>query len=124
MHTVTRPLRPDEARQAYALIRLADGSCTIDEWLTFVQGSTHPDMPQFEAGVITAERPPGPLTGLFAYKTSVARPARRLLIVHHFVAFDPFGHGRTAQALLAAMDDLVLHGIASRDAEGLETTPC
>ena len=105
MPTIVRPLRPDDARQAYALIHLADGSCSLDDWLAFVQGKPH-GAPLFKAGVMTAHGPADMILGLFAYKTSVGRPSRRLLIIHHYVAFDLFGHGSTAQALLAAMDEL------------------
>ena len=107
MRTDIHPLRPEDARHAYALLHLVDGTCTLKEWLGFVHdtdGQRHGE--RIEAGVMVAHGPDRRMLGLFAYKTSVARPARRLLIVHHFVAFDPFSHGATARSLLGAMDAL------------------
>ncbi len=122
MQTDVHPLRPEDARHAYALLHLVDGTCTLKDWLSFVHdpdGSRHGV--RIEAGVMVAHGPDGRMLGLFVYKTSVARPARRLLIVHHFVAFDPFSHGATARSLLGAMDELADR--LSCEAIRLELTP-
>ncbi len=122
MRTEVCPLQPEDAHQAFALLHLVDGSCTLDDWLSFVRetaGSGHGV--RIKAGIMVARGPDKRMLGLFAYKTSVGRPARRLLIVHHFVAFDPFHPGATADALLAAMDDLASE--LSCDAIRLELPP-
>ena len=122
MRTDVRPLRPEEAHQAYALLHLVDGSCTLKDWLSFVRDLENPRPHiRVHSGVMVAHGPDGGILGLFVYKTSVARPASRQLIVHHFVAFDPFGPGVTAAALLKAMERLAVE--LSCEAIRLELSP-
>ena len=107
MRTDIHPLRPEDARHAYALLHLVDGTYTLKDWLRLVHDTSSKRRGgRVEAGVMVAHGPEQRMLGLFVYKTSVARPGRRLLIVHHFVAFDPFSHGATAKSLLGAMDAL------------------
>ncbi len=122
MRTRVLPLRPQDAHQAYALLHLVDGSCTLKEWLTFVHNAcAEGAIATVKSGAMVARGPDERILGLFVYKTSVGRPAQRLLIVHHFVAFDPFNHGATAQSLLDAMDKLAAE--LSCEAIRLELSP-
>ena len=122
MRTRVHPLRLEDAHQAYALLHLADGTCTLKEWLSFVRDSCgRSTTAKVCSGAMAAHGPDERILGLFVYKTSVGRPAQRLLIVHHFVAFDPFNHGATARSLLDAMDKLA--GELSCEAIRLELAP-
>ncbi len=101
---IAKSLRPESVDKAFAVVRSADFSLTLDQWRDYALGLIRCGMPT--SGILSVENRAGTIQGLCAYRTEASLGCGVICSVDYLVGLDLIDEAAVMAALLKASEDM------------------